>query len=175
MKNMKNTYSLLLAILFVAALACSAMAMSHESDMKHGSGMDHGSGMEQGHDAHQSMQMQGHAEMAMLGAKVEDGVEAAAHLNDVKAAMAKAGMKETHHFMVLFTDVGTGSSIETGTVALKIKGPDGQETGPISLIGMEGHFGADIVLTGKGNYEFMVGTKLPDGKTRQFSFDHQLK
>jgi hypothetical protein len=40
---------------------------------------------------------------------------------------------------------------------------------------MDGHFGADIVLPEKGKYLFKVGTKLPDGKTRQYEFGYTLK
>ena len=30
-------------------------------------------------------------------------------------------------------------------------------------MGMGGHFGADVALTAKGEYQFTVGTKLADG------------
>jgi hypothetical protein len=98
-----------------------------------------------------------------------------AHLNDVKAAMAKIGMKETHHFMVAFLDTASGNPVTEGTVAVKIKNPAGKEGDAIKLMGMEGHFGADIVLPEKGKYEFKVGTKLPDGKTRQYEFNYTVK
>jgi hypothetical protein len=177
---MKRTLSLLLAFLFLAGLLLAAApfgasAMSHDKAHQHHQApaqktQDHGAHGQSGHDMHG-----GHAEMAMLGAKVENGIEATAHLNDVGEAMAKMGMKETHHFMVLFVDAGTGVPVERGNVALKIKGPGGSEIGPVVLVGMDGHFGADIVLPEKGQYEFTVGTKLADGKTRQFQFSHRLK
>jgi hypothetical protein len=185
---MKSTLSLLLAFLFVAALPAGLMAMSHEAHKgTDHHGMDHQIMNHQGHgsmdqkkeehgDHGQSMHgMAGHAEMAMLGSTVEQGVTGTAHLNDIQEAMAGMGMKETHHFMIFFEDVDSGDLIPTGTAALKIKKPDGTELGPINLIGMEGHFGADITMAEKGEYGFTVGTKLPDGKVRQFEFSHTLQ
>jgi len=97
-----------------------------------------------------------------------------AHLKDVKAALAKMGMTETHHFMAAFVDK-TGKQITEGTVAVKIVSPAGKEAEPIKLMGMEGHFGADITLAEKGKYLFKVGTQLPDGKKRQYEFKYEVK
>ena len=36
-------------------------------------------------------------------------------------------------------------------------------------------FGADIALTAKGAYRFTVGTRLADGKKRQFEFEYTVK
>jgi hypothetical protein len=58
--------------------------------------------------------------------------------------------------------------IETGTVAVKVTTPAGEVLAAQSLHGMEGHFGADLTLTAAGAYKFAVGTKLPDGKIRQY-------
>lgn len=152
---MKKTMRLIAAAMIFLAVPLSAMAMNHqkhEHDHKHDD----------------------QAGMVMLGEQTVDGVKAMAHLNDVKAAMAKIGMKETHHFMAAFVDA-TGNQITEGTVAVKIVDPAGKESGPIKLMGMEGHFGADIVLAGKGKYQFKVGTKLPDGKTRQYEFEYVIK
>ncbi|HXV19719.1 MAG TPA: hypothetical protein VD811_01865 [Desulfuromonadales bacterium] len=154
---MKQLNAILVAI-FLLGLPLAAGAMSHE---KHEHGKMEGMKMEEG--------------MFMLGEETEEGVKAMAHLNDVKAAMAKVGMKETHHFMVAFVDTASGKQITEGTVAVKIKDPAGKESDPVKLMGMEGHFGADIVLPEKGKYEFKVGTKLPDGKTRQYMFNYTVK
>jgi hypothetical protein len=157
--EMRRKLSLLLAALFIGALPMGAAAMSHE----HGK-MEHGE--------HGGMMMEGG--MVMLGDQTVDGVKAMAHVKDVKAAMAKMGMKETHHFMVAFVDAA-GKPITEGTVAVKITAPDGKEGAPVSLMGMEGHFGADVALAAKGAYGFKVGTKLPDGKTRQYEFKYEVK
>jgi hypothetical protein len=163
---MQRILTATLAALFTLLLPLGALAMSHEKGEN--AGHDHGKmeGMKQA--AHGTMKMEG--DMAMLGEQTEDGVKATAHLKDVKAAMAKMGMSETHHFMVMFMDTTTGKPIESGTVAVKIKGPKGEEGKPVELMGMDGHFGADIALNGNGEYEFKIGTKLPDGKKRQFEF-----
>jgi hypothetical protein len=140
--------------------------MEHGKKMK---GMEHGSmeGME-----HAGMKMDENT--IMLGEEVEHGVKAMGHVKDVSEAMAEMGMEQTHHFAVMFMDTETGEPIEEGTVAVKIEQPNGQEIGPVKLMGMQGHFGADITLSEKGRYTFIVGTKLPDGEKRQFEFAHSL-
>lgn len=191
---MKTRMLILLAALFMVSTPAALMAMEHGHDaMKH---MDHKSdehqsheGMEHesmGHDAHGDM---GHksmehgnmehggmameGDMIMLGNSVEDGVKAMAHLKDVSEAMAEMGMKETHHFMVMFVDEATGEAINEGVVAVKVTDPAGQEAEAVRLMGMQGHFGADVVLSQSGHYVFKVGTKLADGtkRTFEFSFD----
>jgi len=98
-----------------------------------------------------------------------------AHLKDVKAAMAKMGMPTTHHIMVMFVDVASGKPVESGVAAVKIEGPDGKQSEAIKLMGMQGHFGADVELPTAGEYEFKVGTKLADGKKRQYEFKVELQ
>lgn len=132
------------------------------------------------HDKMQGMESMGHGDekvaagMIMLGEQVVDGVKGMAHFKDVKDAMAKMGMKETHHFMMMFRDKD-GKTITTGNVAVKIKGPDGKEGPAIKLMGMEEHFGADVVLDKKGTYVFTVGTQLSDGAKRQFVIKSEVK
>jgi len=152
---MNNKFRLIVAALLIFALPLTAAAKSHD---KHGHGHKHDD----------------HAGMVMLGEQTVDGIKAMAHLDDVKAAMAKVGMKETHHFMVAFVDA-SGNQVTEGTAAVKIVDPSGKESAPIKLVGMEGHFGADILLSAKGKYAFKLGTKLPDGKTRQYEFETSIK
>lgn len=172
---MNKTLVKFLVAMFVVSLPMGAMAMSHE----HG---DHGKKEQkemkteshEGHGDHGAMEMKG--DMYMLGDEVVEGVKGAAHLKDVGAAMAKMGMKENYHFMIMFMDSKTGKAIEEGTVAMKITDPAGKESASaIELPGMQGHFGADIALTEKGIYHFKVGTKLPDGKKRQYHFHYTVK
>ena len=112
----------------------------------------------------------------MLGEETVDGVKGMAHLNDVGAMMAQMGQKENFHFMVMFSDAKNGTAIEQGTVAVKIIDPKGGKPGEaIALMGMGNHFGADINLPAKGEYQFQVGSKLADGKTRQFTFTYTYK
>jgi len=159
---MVKKISLFAAALVIFAFPLGAAAMSHQ---KH----EHG----KKHEGHAGMKME--SGMVMLGDQTVDGIKAMAHLNDVKEAMAKVGMKETHHFMVAFVDTTSGNQITEGTVAVKIVDPAGNESDAIKLEGMDGHFGADIVLPANGDYAFKVGTKLPDGKTRQYEFTHTVK
>jgi hypothetical protein len=124
---------------------------------------------------HGAMEM-GHTKSIMFGEQTVEGVKAMAHLNDVGAVMAQMGKKENYHFMVMFSDAKTGAAIEQGTVAVKITDPKtGQAGEALPLMGMGNHFGADVVLPGKGEYHFQVGSKLVDGSKRQFTFHHILK
>jgi hypothetical protein len=168
----RKTIVLLLAALFALAAPLAAFAAMEHEDQGKKEGMDHGKMEGMKHGEHGGMGM--HGAMVMLGEQTQDGVKAMAHLNDVKEAMAKVGMKETHHFMVAFVDAA-GKQIIEGNVAVKIKDPAGNEMGPVKLMGMEEHFGADIVLEKAGKYEFMVGTKLKDGEKRKYHFEHMVK
>lgn len=114
-------------------------------------------------------------DMIVLNNDFNQGVKAMAHLKDVQDAMSKMGMKETHHFMVMFKDTESDERFEQGSVAIKIVLPSGKNVGPVKLMGMQGHFGADITLNEKGDYKFIVGTKLTDGEKRQFEFTYTLK
>lgn len=179
---MKKTFVKIMVAMFVISMPVGAMAASHshgdhgKKEMKHD---DHGkneSGDKKGHDGHGHGSHEMSGDMFMLGDEIKDDVKGAAHLKDVGAAMAKMGMKENYHFMIMFMDTKTGKAIEEGTVAVKITDPSGNETGaPVELMGMDGHFGADIALTEKGEYHFKVGTKLPDGKKRQYHFRYDVK
>jgi hypothetical protein len=77
--------------------------------------------------------------------------------------------------MIHFYNAKDGKTIEEGTAAVKIKGPDGKEGAAIKLIGMDKHFGADVILEQKGTYVFTVGTQLADGVKRQFELKYQIK
>jgi hypothetical protein len=157
----KSLFICCLAAIF--ALPAAAFAASHEHGM---AGMDHGSMSKKG-DIHKGM--------LTVGEQTVDGVKAIVYLNDVKATMAKMGMKETHHLMIHFYNAKDGKTIETGTAAVKIKGPDSKEGAAIKLIGMDKHFGADVILEQKGAYVFTVGTQLADGVKRQYELKYELK
>ena len=165
---MKTTITILFSALLLA-LPVGSMAASQE-----GGGQGGHSG-HSGHEMSQEGQAMQHGGMIMLEEKAEDGVRGMVHLNDTGEAMAKMGMKENFHFMVMFTDTASGGQIAEGTVALKVIDPAGKESGPVALVPMDGMFGADLALTGKGEYRFVVGTKLADGKKRQFEFVHTLQ
>lgn len=172
---MKKLLVKILVAMFVVSLPAGVLAMSHghaDHDKKEAAEK-----MEpKGHEGHGHGSQEMHGGMAMLGDEIKDGVKGAAHLKDVSEAMAKMGMKENYHFMIMFMDTKTGKPIETGAAAVKIIDPAGKETGaPVELMAMDGHFGADIFLDQKGEYHFKVGTKLPDGKKRQYQFHYVIK
>ncbi len=141
-----------------------AVEMDHHAVMKHN---DHG---DSGHHAGTESPV---GSMVIVGSMVSKGVKGMAHLNDVTEPMAKMGMKTTHHFMIAFVDEKTGEQIESGTVALKVTNPDAKVGEAIELVGMDGHFGADVTLEMAGEYHFRLGTKLADGQKRKYHF-HQV-
>jgi len=156
--DMEKKLIIALTVFFTFSASLGALAMNCEE-------MDHGE--------HGGMAMKG--EMIVLTNDINQGVKAMAHLKDVRDAMSKMNMKETHHFMVMFMDTTTGEPIEQGSVALKIVSPSGENVGPVKLMGMQGHFGADITLNEKGRYGFTLGTKLTDGEKRLFEFAHTFE
>ncbi|ABL01266.1 hypothetical protein [Pelobacter propionicus] len=145
---MKKT-TVLIAALFVLSAPLTALAMDHES-MK----MEHGGMMSMGKLAHE---------------EVVDGVKSTFNVIDIKAKMAEMGMKETHHIMVVFTDVKSGKQLSKGEVTVKTQGPDKSEQLK-DLMGMEGGFGADFTMPKKGKYGVMCKFKLVDGKVRSAKF-----
>lgn len=119
------------------------------------------------------MTLQG--DMIMLGNAVQDGVEAMAHLKDVEKTMAELGGKATHHLMVIFVDQDTGDLIESGAAAVKYSYENQKPGDPIPLTAMQGHYGTDLALKGPGEYRFIIGSQLADGRERQFQFDFTLR
>jgi len=132
-------------------------------------GQNSGHGM----DMHGDMNMDSNAVFSET--VTVDGVRAEAQLMDTREAMAKAGMEATHHFMVNFSNEQDGAAIENGAAAVKVTLPSGEETEAKKMMGMAGGFGADLTLKEPGSYTFTVGTKLADGKKRQFVFNGQVK
>ncbi|WP_305045592.1 hypothetical protein [Geoalkalibacter sp.] len=182
---MTSRLSLLFAALFIFSLPMGADAMRHSKHEGHGASKtektEKKSKHQHDHDEPAAKKTgakddhAAHGDMIELGSAAQHGVKAGAHLSDVAEAMAKAGMPHTHHFMVEFIDEKSGELIEEGTVAVKIRNPAGEESAPLRLEGMDGHFGADIILDQKGTYEFTVGTALIDGVKRQYEFKYENK
>lgn len=123
-----------------------------------------------GHDM-SGMNM-GNDKTIMLENTKQDGVMAMAHLYDVREAMAKHGMKETHHMMVMFTDEKSGKPLVDGVVAVKVIDPSGAKGEAIKMKIMGEGFGADISLAAPGKYTLEVGSKLADAKKRVFTFTY---
>ena len=119
--------------------------------------------------------MSGDAKTIMLKDNIQDGVKGAAHLADISKAMADMGMKATHHFMVMFTEEKGGKAITSGAAAVKLSDPAGVIGAATPLMAMGDGFGVDLTLTKPGKYTLEVGTKLADGKKRQFRFEYTAK
>lgn len=110
-----------------------------------------------------------------LPAAHQDGVMAMANLHDISEAMAKRGMKQTHHMMVMFTDMQDSKPLTEGIAALKITPPAGSQGEPMKMMLMGDGFGTDVELSAPGTYNLEVGTKLNDGKKRVFTFTYDNK
>lgn len=170
---MKKQWICLLAVTLIGIAPLMAAAMDdHKHHDSKTSAKNDGQAADE-HKGHSGMEMDG--DTLMLGEQVVEGVEAMAHLKDVKEAMAKAGLSKTHHLMVEFIDQAKGEGLEQGIAAVKVVDPAGKESEAVALVGMDGHFGADLALSETGDYLFKVGTKLPDGKKRQYEFKFSMK
>ncbi|WP_083552640.1 hypothetical protein [Syntrophotalea acetylenivorans] len=157
----------------VTLLVTSAMAMDGHEQHKMSESMDHGqmqdmNGMDDGMAHGQGM-------MVILGEDVQEGVKAMCHLMPIDLKMMPAGSKATHHLMVRLSDAETGKPVESGTVAIKIGSPDGKEAAPVRLMGMQGHFGADVVLDQLGIWHFRIAAKLAEGKVHKYHGHHVIK
>ncbi|MBE0574470.1 MAG: hypothetical protein IH613_01105 [Desulfuromonadales bacterium] len=177
---MKQMTIVLLTLVIAMGMPMIAAAMSHENhadsskkmteDMKQHSDMDMDHAKEMSTDMHKGHDMAGQDDDFLeIGKDTQEGVVATVKVKtyDEKtmASMAKMGMDATHHVMVFFADEKSGNDIAGGQVALKVKG---KEAKPVMMMQMGTGFGADVSLE-EGMHTFEVGTKLEDGKKRQFS------
>lgn len=143
----------------------SMEGMKHEGmKMDDGKKMDHD--MQKGHD----MAAEG-ADFVEIGKDTQDGVVATVKVKtydeETMATMSKMGMAATHHVMVFFTDEKSGEPVAEGKAAIKVKGSEDTSTKPAMMMLMGDGFGADVTLEGM-MITFEIGTKLEDGKKRQF-------
>ena len=178
---MKRLTFTMMALIIAMAMPMVAIAMDHGShdkemskDMDHDKHKAHDMKMddakEMDHDMHKGHDMAAEdGDFVEIGKDTQDGVVATvkvkAYDEKTRATMSKMGMNATHHVMVFFTDEKTGSSVASGKAALKIKGEDAK---PSMLMQMGTGFGSDVSVD-DGMSTFEIGTKLEDGKKRQFS------
>jgi len=128
--------------------------------------------------------MEGHGMMKM-GDKVFEGKvgpwQAEVRLVDMKAQMAKskvsekmmAKMKNTHHVALSIEDPKTKAHITEGKGSITVTGPD-EKKAKYDLVGMQGHFGADVTLGTPGKYKFVVDIE-SGGKKGRATFDQEIK
>ena len=160
---MKRFTFAMMALIIAMGMPMVAIAMDHGShDKEMSEDMDHD--MHKGHD----MAAKDGA-FVEIGKDTQSGVVATvkvkAYDEKTRDTMAKMGMNATHHVMVFFTDEKTGVAVASGKAALKVKG---EEAKPAMLMLMGTGFGSDVSV-GEGMSTFEIGTKLEDGKKRQFS------
>ena len=160
---MKRLTFTMMALIIAMAMPMVAIAMDHGShDKEMSKEMDHD--MHKGHD----MAAEG-ADFVEIGKDTQDGVvvtvKVKAYDEKTRATMETMGMNATHHVMVFFADEKTGAAVASGKAALKVKGEDAK---PAMLMQMGTGFGSDVSVA-DGMSTFEIGTKLEDGKKRQFS------
>jgi len=187
---------MLLAVCFSALAALVAAGSSLAGGMGHGSmsggmgtgqsSMSGGMGAGQGSMSgmHAEGTMEGHGMMKM-GDKVFEGkigsLHGEARLVDMKAQMAKskvsakmmANMKNTHHVAISLTNPATKEPVTKGSGTVTVAGPDGKAV-TTPLMGMQGHFGADVNLPAPGQYAFRVEVDA-GGEKGTAAFSHTVK
>jgi len=152
-----------ITVMIAALFALAAPAASFAA-------MDHGS-MDMGHAGHQG---------DVAHEEVVDGVKATFKVMSMKEHMKTMNMelpkdlKETHHLAVEFKDAKTGKALTEGEVKVKVQNPD-KSAQSKDLMGMQGHFGADLDLSKKGKYGVMCKFQLKDGKVRSAKFWYTVK
>jgi hypothetical protein len=125
------------------------------------------------HSSHAGMGSAAHEE-------VLDGVKATFTVQTMADAMKAMGMempkgvKETHHISLSLKDVKSGKDLTEGDVKIKVQGPDKKDQTK-EMMGMHGHFGADVDMAKKGKYGVMSRFKTADGKVRQAKFWYTVK
>ena len=169
------TLAMMALVIAMGMPIIATAAMDHDShDKEMSKEMDHdmkmGDAKEMDHDMHKGHDMAAKdGDFVEIGKDTQDGVVVTVKVKTydekTKATMAKMGMNATHHVMVFFADEKTGAAVTSGKAALKVKGEDVK---PAMLMQMGTGFGSDVSV-GEGMSTFEIGTKLEDGKKRQFS------
>ena len=169
---MKRGMFFTVCFLAIAVLLFSGRSFAGEKGHGSMSGM-HGEGKAEGHD------------MKKMGDKVFEGkigtLHGEARLVDMKAQMAKAKvsekmkahMKNTHHVAISLTEPATGKPVTEGKGAVTVTGPDNRAV-TTGLMGMQGHFGADVNLPVPGKYSFQVEVEA-GGKKGKAAFQHTVR
>ncbi len=178
-----------MAILGSLLVILSVSMPANAGEKGHGAmpGMSGGKTME-GHGSmsgmHGESKMEGHGMMKM-GDQVFEGKvgpwKAEARLVDMKAQMAKskvsekmmAKMKHTHHVMFSLEDPEAKKPVTEGKGTVTVTGPDRKQV-KYDLMGMQGHFGADITLDKPGKYGFSADIE-SGGNKGTASFHHTVK
>jgi len=178
---MKRLTIAVMIMVFAMGMPSFVMAMSHgehdsdDKDMHKGHEMNMEHDKEMSHDMHKGHDMGGDDDFVEVGKNTQDGVVATvkvkAYDEEAMATMSKMGMNATHHVMVFFVDEKSGEAIADGKAAVKVKGSGDDTAKPVMLMLMGDGFGGDVTVKEMGMYTFEIGTKLGDGKKRQFEVE----
>ena len=168
---MKNLTIAFLTMFLVLSLPMLALSASHgDQDMHKGHKMNMDNAKEKAHDMHKGHDMSGD-DFVEAGKDTQDGVIARVKIKtydeETVNKMKAMGIAATHHVMVFFADEKSGDAIAAGKAALKVKGSGDDSAKPAMLMLMGNGFGTDVNLEGM-MITFEIGTKLEDGKKRQF-------
>lgn len=112
--------------------------------------------------------------------EVVDGVKVTFKIMSMKEHMKASGMempkgmKETHHISAEFKNIKSGKPLTEGEVKVKVQNPDKSDQTK-DMMGMQGHFGADLEMSKKGKYGVMSKFILKDGKIRSSKFWYNVK
>ena len=112
--------------------------------------------------------------------EVVDAIKVTFIIQTMSDAMKEMGMempkgvRETHHISLAFKDTKSGKTLMANEAKIKVIAPDKSEQTK-DLMGMHGHFGADLVMSAKGKYGVMSKFQMKDGKVRQVKFWYQVK
>lgn len=113
--------------------------------------------------------------MFLLGTDVQNGIQAMAHLQAPRKTLATPVRANASHLMVIFVDTGTGKAVPLKKANVKIKSPSNAQGPPISMVRTGDRFGANVILTEKGRYQFTVGATMESGQKRTFHFTYTRK
>jgi len=136
-----------------------------------------------GHGSMAGQGMHGAQDMMQMGSRVYSGNigqwTGEARMIDMKAQMAASGvqaqgtMMNTHHIALALTDPKTKAHVTDGTGTVTVTAPD-KSTKTYDIMGMQGHFGADVNLPKPGRYTFNVKL-VSGGKSGTATFHYTVK
>ena len=109
---------------------------------------------------------------AITHIQVVDGVKATVSLHPLKVEMPRRA-KETHHISITLKDAVSEKDLTEGDVGVHMLGPDTREQVK-ELTMIQGHFDADVEMSGEGTYVVTGTFRLKDGKVRRVVFSCEM-
>ena len=167
---------------FLSMLAMPVLAQAAEKGQGGMPGTMEGHGTMMQGQGMKGQGMGGAHDMMKMGTRVYSGKvghwTGEARMIDMKAQMEASGVKahgammNTHHVAFALTDPATKAHVTEGTGSITVIGPD-QSKHTYDIMGMQGHFGADVNLPKPGKYTFHVELE-SGGKTGTATFRYTV-